>query len=808
MATQQLERSPEAVSEPRTMSDEPTSTETDQRGFILQPTYRIVGGRPIVHLWGRLETDETFLVRDRRCRPYFYVRDIDADRAAALGAGPLTATKLQTLRSQPVVLVEVPTPPETPALRDRLHDTAIPTYEADIRFAMRYLIDLGVQGSALIRGPSRPGEAADRVYDEPELEPADWTPSLRALSLDIETDPQARRLLSIALYGAGAAEVLLYCPSGWSCPTGAVGFESERALFEGFCRRVRELDPDVLLGWNVIGFDLTVLVQIGQRLGATLRLGRDGGPTTLRPARGRNDTTEAIVPGRVVLDGIQLLRGAFIKMERYGLDAVAQAVLGEGKVDLEPAGGGDKAGEILRLFKEDRARLVDYNLTDARLALEIVERLRLIELAVARSQLTGLPPDRVSSAIAAFDFLYLAEMNRRGLVAPTAGQDRGQEQEVTGGHVLEPRPGLTHNVLVFDFKSLYPSLIRTFHIDPLGVVDTDEVQGEAVIAPNGVAFRRGAGVLPELLDRLVPRREEAKAAGDRVTAQAVKILMNSFYGVLGAPSCRFFNPKVANAVTSFGREVLLWSRDWMQARGLKVLYGDTDSLFVASALDDPAAARSLGVTLVAELNQALAEHVADRWAVESQLELELEGLFLTLVLPPLRRSQRGSAPVGARKRYAGRLEADGEVQTVFKGLEVVRRDWTELARRSQGELYERLFEGRPVESYLRQLVASLRAGELDHLLIYHKSLRKNLSEYTATTPPHVAAARKLEGPPPRIVDYVITRDGPEPLSRQTSPLDYDHYLERQLRPVAEPVLDLLDLEFDEVSGEKRQMSLF
>jgi DNA polymerase-2 len=772
------------------------------RGFILQPTYRIERGRPVVHLYGRLETGETFLVRDRRQVPCFHVRSSDRERVRELGAPWIGETERTTLAGVPVDRVEVAKPPDAPPLRDRIHRAGLPTYEADVRFAVRFLIDRGIRGALEIRGESTPGHAAglgvDRVFDEPRLAPADWTPRLSVLSFDIETDPAAENLLSVALHGCGASEVHMLVPEGTPGPPGVAGYPTEADLLAGFAHRVREIDPDVLTGWNVVDFDLRVLTAIAERYGGLLELGR--GPGSVRISRAwRRGPSRASVPGRVVLDGIQLLRGASVRMESYGLDAVAREVLGEGKTLV----GGDGGREILRLFAEDRAALAEYNRTDARLALEILERMQLVELAVARSRLTGLAPDRMGASIAAFDFLYLEELGRRGMVAPTVGLGDEEPGETAGGHVLEPRPGLYENVLVFDFKSLYPSLIRTFGLDPINLLAAEEAGPEALVAPNGAAFRRAPGIMPAMLDELFPRREEARRAGDRVAAFAIKILMNSFYGVLATPACRFHSPAVANAITAFGRHVLLWTRGRIEELGPRVLYGDTDSLFVEPGEEDPEAARRVGEELAAGLNRDVAAWIRERYGALSRLELQFERLYLKLLLPPVRGSARG-----ARKRYVGLVEEGGKRETVFTGMEVVRRDWTDLARQVQRELYERLFGARPVEDYLRGVLDDLRESRLDELLVYHKGLRKAPSEYTSTTPPHVVAARMLPGPPPDVMAYVMTEAGPEPSEHRRHPFDYEHYVDKQIRPVAEPVLHLLGKDFDELTGRSYQMGLF
>jgi DNA polymerase-2 len=452
-------------------------------------------------------------------------------------------------------------------------------------------------------------------------------------------------------------------------------------------------------------------------------------------------------------------------------------------------------------YRHDLPAFALYARTDARLAYDIIEKLDLVRLAFARSQLAGMTPDRVAASIASFDFLYLTELERRRIVGPSVrGDDARVHAAQQGGHVLEPVTGLHRNVWVFDFKSLYPSIIRTFNIDPLAYVAAPSPGADLIETPGG-AFRREPAILPRVLDELFPRREAAKRAGDEVASQAIKILMNSFYGVLGTPACRFSNPALANSITGLGRELLLWSKRWFEERGFRVLYGDTDSLFVHSARADPVAASAEAGKLATELNADLTREIAARWRVASRLELEFEKLYVKLFLPHARGSARG-----ASKRYAGVVYGRGEVE--FVGMEVVRRDWTALAKQVQRELYERLFADRPVDEYLADIVRRVRNGELDAALVYRKNLRKAADDYTAATPPHVAAARKSAQPQGKLVSYVMTSAGAEPLDNRKHPIDREHYVEKQVRPVAEPVLETLGLEFERVIGDLRQADLF
>lgn len=778
------------------------------RGVILQASYRTVGSgpaaQPVVHLFGRMENGETFLLRDFHQVPHFY---INSHQAAQAGIASVAVPGWRNFSGQPVQRVQVPVPSEAPIARDRLHALGIPTFEADVRFAYRYLIDRGIKGSLEFSGDAQVGASVpgnmhvDWVIDNPELAAADVRLPTKVLAFDIETDPRRDRLLAISVYGAGLSEVLVVDPGRRQMPEGTTGYPDEAGVLRRFLELVRSADPDVITGWNCIDFDLQFLDKVAQRTRVPLELGRMPGKLKMRPAQGYFGSSSANVVGRLVMDGIDLLRGAFVRMDSYSLDAVSRSVLGEGK--LVEGDVKDRVGEILHNYQHNLPAFCAYSLTDSRLVLDILDKLDLISLAFARSRLTGMMPDRVSASIASFDFMYLAELGKRKLVAPTVGANNLDGRQVNepqlGGQVFEPTTGLHENVLVFDFKSLYPSIIRTFNIDPVSYVSPDNPSPpENLIELGDAKFARDPAILPALLDDLFPQRQQAKDAGDNVASQAIKILMNSMYGVLGASACRFYNPAIANAITGQGRHLLRWMRDWFQHAGLQVLYGDTDSLFVLAepGLDDP---DQRGRELVAQANIAVAQYVKERWGVSSALELEFEKRYDKLFMPSVR---GGSA--GARKRYVGRNQGVME----FVGLEVVRRDWTELAKRVQRELYERLFAQEAVAEYLQQMVAQLRAGEFDDLLVYNKGLRRSVDSYTANTPPHVAAARKSKEPPGRIIRYLMTLAGPEPLDNLTAPVDREHYLHKQLRPVAEPVLDALGLQFDQVVGDDKQLGLF
>ena len=762
------------------------------RGFVLQPTYRLVDGRPHVHLYGTLENGESFLVTDDRARPYFFVPAARAD-AIAHPTAHVEPTQLTALDGTPVARVTVAVPSDVPPLRQRLQARGIACYESDVRFAYSYLRDRGLRGTIGIDGTWEPRGRIRRHYHNPELRPADYAPTLRVLSLDIETDPSASSLYAIGIAGLDADRVLMVGPGPLR---GAECFPDERTALERFLALIAELDPDVLTGWNIVDFDLTVLQRLCRRYGIPFSLGRTDDDMTIQ--RDQNFTREAraSVPGRMVLDGLALVRSAFIRLDDYKLETAAQTFLGTGKLMT-----GDGRGlEIAEAFLHDRQKLVDYNQRDAQLALEIVSTQRLVELAISRSRLTGMQLDRVGASIASIDFLYLGELHRRGRVAPSVGEH--PNAPVAGGAVLDSVPGLFTNILVFDFKSLYPSIIRTFNIDPSTHVLTD-TDSNVIRTPNGACFRRDPGILPELVANLWEERDRARRAGDTLRAHAIKILMNSMYGVLAATTCRFFSPAIANAITLTGQHLIHLAVDAVRKLGHDVIYGDTDSLFVDVHEPDPEQAERIATTLRDHVSAVLIERLRTEFGVESRLELEYEKCYRRFFMPEVRQGTGGS-----KKRYAGLIVSPGDERLELVGLEAVRRDWTPLAKRFQRELLDRVFHERPVDDFVRDFIAALHHGALDDLLTYKKAVRKRLDDYTKTTPAHVKAARKQRGPRSRIVEYVVTNAGPEPLDDRHGTLDYEHYVTKQLEPIADALLRFLGMHFADLAGRPRQLELW
>ena len=544
----------------------------------------------------------------------------------------------------------------------------------------------------------------------------------------------------------------------------------------------------------MVNFDLNFIDAKCRALGIPLALGRGTDAAAILQPGSQGQQRIARLPGRPVLDGIDLLKAGFWAFESFSLENVSRQLLGSGKLIQSDA---DKLSEINRLFREDKAQLADYNIKDCELVMQIFDKTGLIDFAIQRALNTGLPIDRMGGSVAAFDFLYLPRLHRHGFVAPDV---RSTESGLgsPGGYVLDSLPGLYENVLLLDFKSLYPSIIRTFCIDPLGLAEPGESPVEGFL---GAAFSRDTHILPELITTLWAERDRAKLADNAPLSQAIKIIMNSFYGVLGSSGCRFHSQKLASSITRRGHEIITRTRDFIEQQKLQVIYGDTDSVFVLLGPNhDNASALDTGKRLASELNSWWQENVRAEHGLECHLEVEFETHYQRFLMPTVR-----GMPTGSKKRYAGVVRDDqGNEQLVFKGLEAVRTDWTPLARNFQRELYRRVFFNEPFDEFVRDTAAKLLDGKLDDELVYRKRLRRKLNDYQRNVPPHVQAARKQKRAG-HWVSYVVTRSGPEPTDNLISQPDYQHYLEKQLAPAADGILYFLDTSFSALTDAQMQM---
>ena len=488
---------------------------------------------------------------------------------------------------------------------------------------------------------------------------------------------------------------------------------------------------------------------------------------------------------------------------------MSRTLLGEGKAIDNPH---DRMAEIDRMFAEDKPALAYYNLKDCELVTRIFDKTKLMDFLLERASVTGLAADRSGGSVAAFEHLYMPLLHRKKRVAPNIGDVEGADSP--GGFVMDSRSGLYDSVLVLDYKSLYPSIIRTFLIDPLGLVEGLREPEEATVPGyRGGRFSRTSHCLPGIVTQVWAGREAAKREQNAPLSQALKIIMNAFYGVLGTTGCRFFDPRLASSITMRGHDIMHRTRELIEEQGYQVIYGDTDSTFVwlgreHAELD----ARRIGQALVEHVNGWWRAHLQQELGIESALELEYDVHFRRFLMPTVRGSDEGS-----KKRYAGLAATEGgSEEMIYKGLESVRTDWTPLAQAFQQGLYERIFKRQPYEDYVRDLVARMLRGECDDELIYRKRLRRPLDDYQRNVPPHVRAARMADEHHLRqgrtalyrkggTIRYVMTLSGPEAVEVRHAAIDYEHYLTRQLEPIADAILPFLGDSFANLTSPQQTL---
>ncbi len=737
----------------------------------------------------------------------FFIRQTDVTGLEQHGL-TIKPLRLKSFSGDPMSAVYFNSQQQLYRTRDRLTRQGVACFESDIRPTERFLCERFITASIDVDA-----DYSAQPLHNVRLQPGDYQPSFEVMSFDIESDYETSVLFSIAFVSSQSRRVLMI---GDGSDDDTVEYVAdERALLTRWVEWVTRIDPDILIGWNVINFDLRLLQDRAQALGVPLAIGRAASLPKWRQSQADRSHYFVLIPGRVVLDGIETLRSATFNFPSFALESVAREMLGRGKL-IHQSGQTDplyKAKQIRRQFNEDKPQLAAYNLEDCQLVWEIFEHADLIKFSIERARLTGLEMDRAGGSVAAFDNLYLPRLHRKGYIAPNIGDYQG-ELSAPGGYVMDSRPGLQESVLVLDYKSLYPSIIRTFRVDPYARIAAKKADPTDVVPGyDGASFHKQDHILPQIIENLWAARDEAKRESNAALSQAIKIIMNSFYGVLGTSGCRLHDSRLTSSITKRGHDIIIQTVKLIDEQGYEVIYGDTDSVFVSlNGSKDNQAAGEIGDRLVEHINRYWRDYLQQEYGIESCLEMEFETHYRQFFMPTTRGSEQGS-----KKRYAGLIDDEqGNRKIIYKGLETVRTDWTELARNFQQTLYQKIFDGEETTGFIRQTLADLFDGKFDGQLVYRKRLHKKLADYQKNIPPHAQAAIKAEevfrnrAEPSRYrnrswIEYVITVAGAQTLECQNARLDYEHIVERQLTPIADTILNAIGSSMEAITGQQQDL---
>ena len=586
---------------------------------VMQVDYTIVGSgdseRPVIHVFGRTPDGELEHVRVLEFEPYFYVPTADIDEEELIAEERITGWEAldgngkpyESIRGTELTKIKGQTPRDVGQIRDRWDEH----YEADILFPNRLLIDKGIQGG--LRVPERRRD--DGILDVPhqEVESADVSADPRVHTLDIEVDdrygfPEEGEEEIICLTAHDSyddeyvvwlyvapdlhddAEVPTELPGYEPIEGGDVAvdvrtFEAEDAMLDDYLSYIEETDADLLTGWNFEDFDAPYLLDRLDRLNPK----SDYDLSIERLSRidevWRSDWGGPDVKGRVVFD---LLRGyrstKFSELESYRLDAVGEMELGVGK-ERYP-------GDIGDLWEDDPAQLLEYNLRDVEICVELDRKQKVIAFWQEVASFVGCKMEDAPTAGDAVD-MYVLHKAHGEFALPSKGTvEEGEEFE--GGAVFEPITGVKEMVSVHDLKSLYPMSMVTINASPETKASPEEFDSEEAFeeqthrAPNGIRFHEEPdGIIREMVDELLTEREERKGLRNEHEPgsdeyelydrqqQAVKVIMNSLYGVSGWARFRLYDKDAASAVTATGREVIRFTADVVEEMDHQVTYGDS-----------------------------------------------------------------------------------------------------------------------------------------------------------------------------------------------------------------------------------------
>jgi DNA polymerase, archaea type len=683
--------------------------------FLLEGSYQALEDEVVVELFGRTRDGSPMVARYYGFRPYFMIAEPTDEMRKKLAADPeivevRDVTTWVSGRDRPAIRVTLHRPWLVPQYREQYRRRGDETsvLACDIPFVHRFLYDKGLGLTLAFEAEDEPEEVRARYTvphvvrvvssDGHEIRPAEpFRPPFRTLSFDIENSIRSRTIYTICGVVEGGVR---------DRRTFRISDPSERRILEEFVRVIGEEDPDVITGYNIGGYDFPLLIERAQATGVgPLAIGRERSPP--------REMGERLwkVTGRVVADAWWSARRE-LRPKQETLQFVARTLLGDSKLDVDRRNMDEE-------WSRDPERVMEYCEHDAELALRILERLRAVDKAADLATVARLPLEEgMNGRTSLFiDAILIPRADAQGVGVPTS-HFGGREAPIEGGYVHAIRPGRYQWVVVLDFKSMYPSIIISRNL----CFTTLSPDGTTV-APSGARFLAPSvrrGIIPAILSELLADRDrfrqEARAAARPEIAayydglqNAVKVLMNSFYGVLASSFYRFTNKDIGAAITSFAREAITSIIRELEADGHEVVYSDTDSVFVRSPVASLGGSREFGET------------IAKRFTHEG-VTFEFQSVYESFFSH------------GVKKRYVGRTVWPRE-EVVVRGYETRRTDAFDFQSDALLEVFDLVLRGDTDGAVRRsrELVASVRNREVPvERLVIARTVRSE-NEYNEST---------------------------------------------------------------------------
>ena len=799
-------------------------------GFLLDVDYLINDGAGTIRITVR-GVDKAYEIFDPSFYPYFYL-ELDSgidENSISININGIkvreVANEKRSIFGKESNLLKIVlyNPMDVPVASKHLSRYGT-VYEADIPFAKRYLIDKGISPLEQYRFDveEKDGRTLLKGFDKNENGIGIGSENISVMCFDIETynplvasmpekDPVVMLSYSYRSMGKTGSGVITFKQIDRNFVTCVA---DEKDLFAHFTRLLDELDIDIVSGYNSANFDVKYMIDRAKALGIEFNMSRFRGETKIE-RHGLIDKVK--IAGRVHVDMYVVVKfisvvGAaesILKLNSYTLKNVYEAV-SKGKKRMV-----DKSA-IYKLWdgtKEEVEELADYNLNDSYALHTVYNSFVPIMVEITKISGNSLSDICVSTTGQIVEFLlmrYSRIFNELIPNKPSDAQIRKRISEpIEGAYVKTPEPGVYEKLAIFDFRSLYPSIIISHNIDPSSLCTDCSNYYES---PLGYKFSKDRkSITPTILRIMLEARAEVKrmykkdkdniALGAR--SQALKIIANSFYGYLGYARSRWYSRECASSTTAYGRQYIQDTISSAEREGFRIIYGDTDSIVML--LNEKS--KEDAIKFVEEFNRKLPE----------SMNLELEDFYKRGIFVGKKVEQ---SVTGAKKKYA-LISYDGYIKV--RGFELVRRDWSRVARDTQKRVLEAILKDGSKEkavSIVKEMIIKLRAGEVPiEELSIRTQLRKGIDSYDIKSPEVMAVRKAIEkGLKSRadlenaVISYVITKHGntiseKAVLTEFAEDYDAEYYINNQLIPSTMKILKEVGFNEDEVKGLGKQQKL-
>ncbi len=763
----------------------------DGEYFLIDCDYIVIDGSAVIRLFCNDRDIHRRIFYDKNFKPYCYVdADIDDFKKTA---GSLSfvesfesTEKYRLGKKMQMVKVYTKLPEDVPKIKQ----LKFSTYEADIPFYKRYLLDKDIGSHSILKIET------DGDYIKSISSIGVGEMPIKAAAIDIETYskrsfPNAKvdPVIAVSIVSINEKKCITWLDASGD---GIIKARDEKDMLEKLEAYLSEKNFSVIIGYNSDSFDMPYIQERVKILGTDFRV--NGFEIKVRGERKKSSEINGIAH----IDVLNFIRNIYsiynLKTEVLTLREVAAELIGEEKGEFN----WDEVGEVLK-NKDLASKLCSYCIQDSNITLKIFYN--LFPLMSELNKLIGQAISDVSRMTtgAVVEHLIMKKAVLRNELIPNKPSEFQVNDRIkrinTGAFVFQPTPGLYNNVAVVDFRSLYPSIIVSHNICPSTIRFVD---GKAEF----IAKQERQGLIPSVLEEIIKLRFDAKDrlkvekdnAALKARVLVLKLIANGFYGYLGYYNSRWYCFDCAGATTALGRQYVQQVISSAQESGFKVLYADTDSAFFEFGGEKEKVSG-----FISSINKTL----------PNPMELELQDFYIRAIFV----SAKGG--IGAKKKYA-MVDFNGNL--LIKGFQSVRRDWAVIAKNLQKNILKKILVDNDTDSALamaKDTIKRIKEGkaDLDELVILTR-LRKDPSSYRQMNR-HISAVEKsgMKFSSGDTIKYIISKGKANDKVSDRAVLydiarksgikyDPDYYIQKQVIPAVLQIFEVLGYSNDDIEGRK------